>query len=157
MSIIHFGAMTSSADPIVVTLSGNIVGVSDPNYGYGGYRFNADGTVTEINYFSQYTVSSLTDWIFPRTTFDPSDYEVRFAKVSGGGNVKPGSDTFGAWIDLSVSPQFTLDEYRLAATVGNCVADIRHATDGTKNTVSSLNDAAPCMATAAYVISLEIN
>ena len=157
MSFMHMDALTAAtAEVVVVTLTGGTASDEDGTFAQAGWRYSLDGRVFKRENFAYTQFAAATDWIYPRTSFDPADYEVRFHRISGASTFDVGaSDTLNVWHSLSSIRTFIFNGHRFHLSNNICVADIRHATDGSKNTVSSLNDAAPCMASANHNIFLE--
>jgi len=142
----HFDAMPgAAASTFSISLSG---GFSDDQTGFlearAGWQTRADGTIwrKEAGAFTQ--EDPLSDWVFPRTTFVASDYEIRMNHTSGGPTTGPGTDV---WLGMNATLTWEWRCSRFCVEQHQITFDIRHATDGSKNTASSIEDGAPCMAT----------
>ena len=156
MSMIHFDSMSAAAaDSIVVSLTGGTASHgTGASSAIAGWQTRADGTMwkKENQNVTQHDSGSV--WIFPRTTFDPADYEVRMNHTGGAPDY---GDSVDAWLAMS-STRFWEWECNnpCAPPIYTLTFDIRHASDGSKNTESSNEDGAPCMATSsAYSVFIE--
>lgn len=155
MSIIHFDAMPgAAADTLTVSLSGEFI---DDQTGFltaiVSLQTRADGTMWKREAGSWFQIDGLSDWIWPRTSFDPADYEIRLNYSGSGPFPSPGIDV---WLPMNLQRTWTWTCDRFCVEAATVTLDIRHATDGSKNTVSSLEDSAACMATSnGYTIAIE--
>lgn len=156
MSIMHFDAMPAAAsDTLVVNLDGAFI---QDQTGFlearAGIQSRADGTMWRRQGGSLIQIDSGTDWITPRTTFDPADYEIRMnynGQGPDGGH--PGIDV---WLPMNFTRTWEWSCNRFCVEQADVTLDIRHATDGSKNVVSSLEDSAACMATNdQYTVNIE--
>lgn len=156
MSIIHIDAMPAAAAELaVVTLSG---GTAIHGTGFltatAGWQTRADGTMWKYQGGAFVQNASGSDWIFPRTTFDPVDYEVRMNNTLGSG--PDTGDAVNTWLAMNSTRFWYWSCNRFCVEASDQVFDIRHATDGSKNTVLSIFDGAACMATSsAYSVFIE--
>lgn len=147
MSIMHFDSTSAaSADTFTVALSG---GTSQDQTGFiqasASWITYADGTIWRIQGGAYSQVNSGSDWITPRTGFDPLDYEIRMNFTGNGSANHSGYDT---WLPMNIIRYWTFICNRFCVEATIITFDIRHATNGSKNTESSLEDGAPCMATS---------
>lgn len=158
MSIVHFSTNTmtgAGGGGGTVNLTTGTASAVSAFFSQGGWYFNSDGTVDRFTTQSGQTQwQSSTDWIFPRTGFLNSDYQVRYQQISGSGTFTGGSDTRNVWHTLSSNRSFILEKN--FTTNNLCIADIRHRTNGSLNTQVSLDDGAACMATTFMNVYLEV-
>jgi len=156
----HMGAMpAAAAQQVNISLIGRI---AQDGTGFlqarAGWQFRSDGTKWEYTGGAYIQTDSLTDWAFPRTAplFDPADYEIRCNVVSGSG-LDGSSDATGAaaWLSLTTNRIWRNTCNRFCVENTTIAIDIRHATTSAKNTESSVFDAAACMASDTFYISIE--
>lgn len=164
MTIMHFDTTSAASLNYVVNLGGSgIINVTGTSSVTCGWEFLNTGYVRKREIGAYITYNIGTDWITPRTGFDPADYQVRGDRYAGsttyinfGGNSRviddPGAPVDG-WYDLDVTRSFyyTLWTYSTGPTWANRWAngsyrfEIRHKTDASQNTKTSVIDGASIM------------
>jgi len=156
MSIIHFDAMPATSAPsLVVNLDGHFI---NDQTGFltatAGIQSRADGSMWKREAGSYIQIDTVSDWISPKSSpFNPNDYQIRLNYTGTGPSSSPGINT---WLLMGVTRSWTWTCNRFCVQASTVTIDIRHASDGSKNVVSSLQDAAPCMATSnQYFIVIE--
>jgi hypothetical protein len=158
MSFMHMDASTAAAEELyIVTLSGGTASDFDSNFAQAGYEFRSAGTVFRKTGFAFNQVNPLTDWIFPRTTFDGADFQIRAHQIPGGIFLTGAS--LDTWLTLDSNRLWQASCVRFCVEAGSFYVDIRWQ-DGTNLTINkqtSLHDGAPVMASALYNIYLEAN
>ena len=169
MTFMHFDAFTVAASVTqdVVNLNGNRTFFSIGGSGATVGLTWSHQTPFDLRIYEQYmnpvnySYLPLENWVVkpPSANFDPSDYEFRFAASVGTAPFSVGSQRFPndvLWYDMGVSGNsiFYVASYG-GSFASTLYLDIRHATIGAKNSVSSQHDGAPCMATTSlYRVSL---
>lgn len=158
MTIMHFDTTNATGANYIVNLAGSgVINVTGTSSVTCGWEFLNTGYVRKRVISSYVTYNTNIDWITPRIGFDPADYQVRGDRYAGnttyineGGNSRV-IDDGGDWYDLDVSRTFwfTLWTYSTGPTWANRSAtgsfrfEIKHKTDASKNTKTSVIDATP--------------
>lgn len=98
MSIMHFDAMTAVGETVELSLRPVNASDLDSFSATAGFEFRADGTSWKRIGGGKQQVNTDTDWIFPRTSFNSADYEIRWHETSrqqetGGGILSQANST----------------------------------------------------------------
>lgn len=154
MSFMHMDATPAASEElVVVTLSGDTSQDYDAFFAQAGFDFRSSGQVWDDSFSGLGQSNPDTDWIIPNDAAS-GDYFIRVNQIPGG--ISLTGPTENVWHSLSSSRLWQASCLRFCVEAGSFYADIRYM-DGTdpRNNVSSLEDGAPCMASAIYHIFLE--
>lgn len=153
----HFETVTAAASVggPDVTLNGGFVFAFDLFIASAGWRFTNTGTVFSNSRGILTQVHADTDWIFPRTTFDNTDYEIRVHRITGNSAIT--GDLLDIFIVLNVTREWLVSCNAFCIEANSFVMDIRFqdGTDLLLNNQTSLFDGANVMASAIYSAEIE--
>ncbi len=170
MSIIHFDAMPAAAADITkVSLLGGSAQDIDVIFAQGGFKFLANGTSLRQQGGASVVINTATDWIFPRTSFTPGDFQVRgtYNSISQNfGSTQPFNfiptpvGTAGSWVNLNSTQQYI---WQCSTTIFGAIKlivatirfEIRNTVDTSFNTQTSVVDATAIAADGLYSINIE--
>ncbi len=165
----HFDTTTATAERIQINLDGDTLIAFGDFVADGGHGFTSSGFVQRHVNGANTNIDTSTDWLDPRTSFTPADWQVRGTyasyNASLGNAVEIGNafvplpvGTVGSWYTLDSSRRF---HWRVATSYSPRYAiitvrfEIRNQNDGSFNTLTSAEDAAPIAAFGFYTSNIE--
>lgn len=127
MTIGHFGATPASALLGELSLSGGFAANLNTQFAQGGFRFLSNGTASSFTNVGSNQLNPDTDWITPRTSFDPADYEIRWHEVSrndeGFGGTLNGPFFSSGWSESTFLPLSSTKQVYYEAVDNNPFGD----------------------------------